>query len=110
MYPAELEIKDMADSNTFTSYLDFLLSIKKDGQHYTSISHYLIVHITIVLSLSSNILSSFASGDFFISLYDMPGYSHYIHVFILWVTRIYLIFPNKDTSWNAYNTVIREVL
>ena len=55
MYPAELDIKDMADSNTFASYLDLPLSIKKDGQRYTSISHDFNVHITCVLSLSGNI-------------------------------------------------------
>ena len=31
MYPVELEIKDMTKNNTFTSYLDLLLSIGRDG-------------------------------------------------------------------------------
>ena len=37
MYPVELEIKDMTESNTSASYLDLLLSIGKDGQLHTSI-------------------------------------------------------------------------
>ena len=36
MYPAELEIKSMTESNTSASYLDLLLSIGRDGQLRTS--------------------------------------------------------------------------
>ena len=36
-YPAELEIKDMAESNTSATYLDLLLSIESDGQLRTSL-------------------------------------------------------------------------
>ena len=32
MYPAELEIKDMTESNTSASYMDLPLSIESDGQ------------------------------------------------------------------------------
>ena len=32
MYPADLQIKDMTESNTSASYLDLLLSIEIDGQ------------------------------------------------------------------------------
>ena len=35
MYPAELEIKDTTESNTFASHLNTLLSIKSDGQMRT---------------------------------------------------------------------------
>ena len=37
MYPAELEIKDTTESNTYASYLDLLLSIESDGQLRTSL-------------------------------------------------------------------------
>ena len=37
MYPPELEIKDMTESNTSASYLDLLLSIGRDGQLRTSL-------------------------------------------------------------------------
>ena len=37
MYPAELEIKDTTDSNTSTSYMDLLLSIRRDDQLRTSL-------------------------------------------------------------------------
>ena len=37
MYPAELEIKDMTDSNTSASDLDLLLSIGKNRQLRTSL-------------------------------------------------------------------------
>ena len=37
MYPTELEIKDMTESNTSASYLGLLLSIESDGQLPTSL-------------------------------------------------------------------------
>ena len=37
MYHAELVIKDTTESITSASYLDLLLSIRKDGQLHTSI-------------------------------------------------------------------------
>ena len=37
MYPVELEIKDTTESNTSASYLDLLLSIRRNGQLDTSI-------------------------------------------------------------------------
>ena len=37
MYPVELEIKDTTESITYSSYLDLLLSIGRDGQLHTSI-------------------------------------------------------------------------
>ena len=36
MYPADLEIKDTTESNTFASYLGLLLSIESNGQLCTS--------------------------------------------------------------------------
>ena len=58
MYPVELEIKDTTESNTFTSYLDLLLSIGRDGQLHTSIYDKrddFNFHITNFPFLSSNI-------------------------------------------------------
>ena len=37
MYPPEFEIKDTMESNTFASYLDLLLSVRRDGQLHTSL-------------------------------------------------------------------------
>ena len=37
MYPVELEIKDTTESNTSISYLDLLLSIRRNGQLHNSI-------------------------------------------------------------------------
>ena len=39
MYPVELEIKDTMESNNSAAYLDFLLSIGRDGQLHTSLYH-----------------------------------------------------------------------
>ena len=65
MYPPELEIKYTTESNTSASYLDFLLSIGRDGQLRTSLYDKrddFIFHITNFPFLSSNILSSPAYG------------------------------------------------
>ena len=67
MYPAELEIKDTTESTTSASYLDFLLSIGRDGRLHTSIydkRDYFNFHITNFSFLSSNIPSSPAYGVF----------------------------------------------
>ena len=67
MYPAELEIKDKAESNTSASYLDLLLSIKSEGQLRTSLYDKrddFNFHITNFPFLSSNIPSSPAYGVF----------------------------------------------
>ena len=58
MYPDELEIKDTSESNTTASYLDFLLSVGRDGQLYTSLYNkrdYFNFDITNFPLLSSNI-------------------------------------------------------
>ena len=60
MYPPELEIKDMTESNTSASYLDLLLSIGRDGQLHTSLYDKrddFNFHITNFPSLSSNIFA-----------------------------------------------------
>ena len=67
MYPLELEIKDMTESNTSASYLDLLLSIGRDGQLRTSLydkRDYFNFHITNFSFLSSNISSSTVYGVF----------------------------------------------
>ena len=67
MYPAELEMKDTAESNNSASYLELLLSIGRDGQLCTSLYDKrddFNFHITNFPLLSSNIPSSPAYGDF----------------------------------------------
>ena len=67
MYPVELEIKDTTESNTSASYLDSLLSIRRDGQLHTSIYDKrddFNFHITNFPFLSSNIPTSPAYGVF----------------------------------------------
>ena len=65
MYPVELEIKDTTESNTSASYLDLLLSIRRDGQLHTSIYDKRDdFHITNFPFLSSNIPTSPAYGVF----------------------------------------------
>ena len=67
MYPAELEIKNTTESNTFASYLDLLLSIRRDDQLRTSLYDKrddFYFHITNFPFLSSNIPSSPAYGVF----------------------------------------------
>ena len=65
MYPIELGTKDTTDSNTFASYLYFLLSIGRDGQFHTSINDQrddFNFYTTNVSFLSSNIPASPAYG------------------------------------------------
>ena len=69
MYPAELAIKDMTESNTSASFLDLLLSIESDG--HLGISLYdkrddFNFHIINFPFLSRNIQSS-PAYDIFIS-------------------------------------------
>ena len=69
MYPAELEIKDTAESNTSASCLDLLLSIESDGQMRTSLcdkSDDFNFHIT-NFPFPSNNISSSPAYDVFIS-------------------------------------------
>ena len=76
MYPAELEIKDTAESTT-SPHIDLLLSIGRDGQLHISIyvkrddSNF---HITNFPFLSSNIPSSPGLWCFYLSAYTIrPG-------------------------------------
>ena len=67
MYPPELEIKDMTESNTSASYLDLFLSIGREVQLHTSLYDRrddFNFHITNFPFLSSNIQSSPANGVF----------------------------------------------
>ena len=67
MYPPELEINYMTESNTSASYLDLLLSIGRDGQLCTSLCDKrddFNFHITNFRFLGSNIPSSPAHGVF----------------------------------------------
>ena len=67
MYPPKLEIKDMAESNISASYLDWLLSIGRDGQLCTSVYDKpddFNFHITNFPFLSNNVPSSPAYGVF----------------------------------------------
>ena len=76
MYPAELEIKNMTESNTSASYLDLFLSIGRDGQLRTSLYDKhddFNFHIINFPFLSSNIPSSPAYGVLYHSFCGMPG-------------------------------------
>ena len=67
MCPDELKIKDTTESNTATSYLDFLLSIERDSQLGTSlydIHDYFNFNITNFTFLRGNIPSSPAYSVF----------------------------------------------
>ena len=75
MYPTELKIKDTTESTTSASYLDLLMSIRREGQLYTSIHDKrddFIFHITKFLFLSSNIIiPSSPSKAFYLSVYTI---------------------------------------
>ena len=90
MYPAEMEIKDMTDSNTSASYLDLLLSIESDGQLRTSLYDKrddFNFHITNFPFLSSNIPSSPAYGVFISQIRYTRACSSY-ECFILRAVRL----------------------
>ena len=91
MYPVELEIKDTTYSNTFTSYLDLLLSIGRDGQLHTSIYDKrddFNIHITNFPLLSSNISASPAYGAFISPLIRYARACSSYGCFILRATRL----------------------
>ena len=77
LYPAELEIKDTTESTTFASYLDLLLSIRKDCQLHSSIydkGDDFNFDITNFPFMGSNIPSSPAYDNFYLSTYTIrPG-------------------------------------
>ena len=91
MYPAELEIKDTTESNTFASYLDLLLSIESDGQLHTSLNDKrddFNFHISIFPFLSSNIPSSPAYGVFISQLIRYARACSSFEWFILRAVRL----------------------
>ena len=102
MYPVELEIKDTTESNTSASYLDFLLSIGRDGQLHTSIYDKcddFNFHITNFPFLSSNIPPM---ASLLRTLYDIHGLAPRINV-LFWGRRDFQIsFSSRDTSSNAW--------
>ena len=106
MYPVELEIEDTTESNTPASYLDLLLSIRRDGQLHTSIYDKLDdfnFHITNFPFLSSNMTTSPAYGVFISQLIRYArGCSSY-GCFILRATRLSNKPLEQDTSRNAWN-------
>ena len=104
IYPAEIEIKDTTDSITSASYLDLLLSIRRDGQLHTSIYNKrddLNFHIIANFPfLSSNIPSSPAYDGFISQLIRyVRACSSYEWGFL---TAMRLS-SNRDTSSNAWN-------
>ena len=91
MYPAELETKDTTESNTSASYLDLLLSIKRDGQLRTSLYDKrddFNVHITNFPFLSTNIPSSPAYGVFISQLIRYARACSSYECFILRAARL----------------------
>ena len=82
MYPVELEIKDKTESNTFTSSLDLLLSIGRDGQVHTSICDRrddFNFHIRNFPFLISNFPSSPAYGVFIYKNNLLLRYIHHLN-------------------------------
>ena len=91
MYPPELEIKDMTESDTFATCLDLLLSIDRDGQPHTSLYDKrgdFNFHITNFPFLSSNIPSSPAYGVIISQLIRYARTSSSYECFILSAVRL----------------------
>ena len=91
MYPPELEIEDTTDSKTSASYLDFLLSIGRDGQLRISLYDKrddFNFHITNFPYLSSNIPSSPAYGVFISQLIRYARACSSYECFILRAVRL----------------------
>ena len=83
MYPTELEIKDMTESNTSASYLDLLLLIGRDGQLHIFLydkRDNFNFHITNFPFLS-NIQSLLAYGIFILQVIGMPGLAPLMNAF-----------------------------
>ena len=90
MYPVELEIKDMTQSNTSASYLDLLLSIGRDVHLHTSIYDKrddFTFHITNFPFLRSNIATSPAYGVFISQLIRYARACSWYGYFILRTTH-----------------------
>ena len=91
MYPPELEIKDMTESNTSASYLDLLLSFGRDGQLHTSLYDKrddFNFHITNFPFLSSNFAFSPAYGVFISQIIRYARASNSYECFILRAVRL----------------------
>ena len=91
MYPPELEIKDMAEINTPSSYVDLLLSFDRDGQLRTSLYDKrddFNFHITNFRFLSSIIPSVPAYGVFISQLIRYARTCSSYECFILRVVRL----------------------
>ena len=89
--PAELEIKDMKESNTSFSYLDLLLSIERDGQLCTSLHDKrddFNFHFANIAFLSSNIPSSSADSVFISQLIQYARACSFYEYFILRAARL----------------------
>ena len=105
MYPAELEIKDTAESITSASYLDLLLSIRGNCQLHTSIYDKrddFNFNITNFPFLSSNIQSSPAYGVLSLSLYDTPGHALRMNVLFWGPDDFPVSYSNRDTLLNPW--------
>ena len=92
MYPAKLEIKDTTASTTSASYLDLLLSIRRDGQLHTSIYDKrddFNFYITNFPYLGSNIQSSPAYGVFVSQLIRYARACSSYKCFILRARRLF---------------------
>ena len=104
MYPAELEIKETTESTTSASYLDLLLSIKRDCQLHTSIYDKrddFNFHITNFPFLSSIIPSSPAYGVF---ISQLIRYARARANILFWGPIDFPVsYSNRDTSLNAWN-------
>ena len=95
---ANYRSKDPIKSVTSASYLDLLLSIRRDGHLHTSIYQWVDFEIINFLFLSSNISSSQAYGVLSYNFYDallMKGY--------FWGSVNFQVsYTNRNTSWNAW--------
>ena len=91
MYPPELDIKDITESNSSASYLDLLLSIGRDGQLHTFLYdkrddfNFYIINFQF---LGSNIPSSPAYGVFISQLIRYARASSSYKCFILRAVRL----------------------
>ena len=100
MYPVSLEIKDTTESNTSASYLDLLLSIRRDGQLHTSIPTNVMISISI-----SQIFRSWVAiyqlrppmASLSRSLCDMPGLALRMNVLFGRRHDFQISFSNRDT-------------
>ena len=113
MYSYELEIKDTRESNTSVSYLDLLLSIRKDGQLHTSIYHKpddFNYQITKFPFLSSNIPTLSAYGVFISHLIRYARACSSNECFILRATRLFKKASRTGIRQGTLEIVIEEAL